>query len=42
LKNCTLFAAFKRVKPVEVTIEPAYKNLTRWYSECRRRQSAKA
>ena len=42
IADCTLFAAFKHAKLAEVTIDPAYKNLTRWYADFLRRPSAKA
>jgi glutathione S-transferase len=42
IADCTLFAAFKHAKLAEVTIDPAYKSLTRWYADFRQRPSAKA
>jgi len=42
IADCTLFAAFEHAKLAEVTIDTAYKNLTRWYTDFRQRPSAKA
>jgi glutathione S-transferase len=42
IADCTLFAAFEHAKLAEVTIEPSYGNLARWYSNFLERPSAKA
>ena len=42
IADCTLFAAFEHAKLANVEIAQAYRNLTRWYEDFRKRPSAKA
>ncbi len=42
IADCTLFAAFEFAEFAQVTIDPACKNLARWYAEFKKRPSATA
>ena len=42
IADCTLFAAFEHAKLANVEMDPAYRNLARWYEDFRKRPSAKA